>query len=1085
MTAPRKDRHPGRAGLALLALGLAVGAGLPAFAQEAAPPGLAEATRALLDQAAFWRDKGRRDLSAEALQRVYAAAPDDPEVLYRLGLFAAQDKDAAAQAWLAQLRQRVPGDPRVARLDDAIRQGSLPDGGIEEARRLARTGNVTASVAMYRQLFAGGPPPLAHALEYYQTLALTPEGFEEARQGLGQLAANGDGAAAAVLARVLTYREDSRREGIALLARRGPVDASAREDWRRALLWLEARPEDKPLYDAYLALVPDDGAVAGRLAQARAVAATSPVAVAPVAIVPDGRQALERAEQLRGTGRFADAYDVLALALRDTPGDTRLLAALARLYGDGQMYGQAVQVYDAILTREPGNADVIEGAVGAAIGAGDVVTAGRWLKEALARSPAEPGLHVLAARLAAARGDTPGAIRSLETAQALRARQLGQVAGLGTAPAVPAAPETVPGNPFRRDSVPEKPPVVADTTDPARRLAAPRAATAGAVAGDLAATVPSPRLSPLPAPLALTGGPTATAGQTSGGLYLPDGQVRATTGRPAALTPATVPQIATTTSPAPAYAQPVAIPTPAPAPTYPALASATPGTPGLPVATANDPMSRDIARELADLRQGTIPFVRGDVGIRNRDGESGLSALTEVGATLSAAVSPFDEGRLTVSARPVSLESGTPEGDAARRFGLNALVPTTVTAANHQSLATIVENNSGVWNLLTPTEKQILGAAITTPEATTLNGFVTSNPTVVAALTDELRTAITTAVAADPATTLSSFVSANPTIWNGLTTAQESVLSAALAADSYSFDTARMAALRRAPTQDDAGVALAVAYEIGDIKADVGTTPLGFEVQNIVGGVTFAPKLSGTTTLKLTGERRAVADSLLSYAGTIEPFTGKRWGGVTRTGGRVMLSDDDGDVGLYGGGAYYRLEGDNVESNQQLEATVGAYIRPYKTERAELSVGVNLSYLNYEKNLGEFSFGHGGYFSPQNFYSVSFPVEYSGQSRSGKWSYTVGGAIGYQSYDKEAAPFFPTDSKLQTILEDEVSAGLISSAYYAAGSESGVGGNIHGGFDYAFDRQTTVGASASFDSFGDYSESSVMVYVKRLLEVAP
>lgn len=1065
MSAPRMDRHAARAVLALLAIGLAMGACPQVMAQEAPPPGLTAATRALFDQAAFWRDRGRPDLVSEALRRVHAAAPDDPEVLYRLGLFAARDKDVAgARVWLDQLRQRVPGDPRAARLDDAIRQGSLPDGGIEEARRLARTGDVAAAVAMYRQLFAGGPPPLAHALEYYQTLALTPEGFDEARQGLGQLAANGDGAAAAVLARVLTYREDCRREGIALLSRRGGADASAREDWRRALLWLEARPEDKPLYDAFLALAPDDGAVAGHLAAAMTTAPASIATSPATAAAPDGREASERAERLRAAGRLADAYDVLAQALGGNPNDSRLLGALARLYGDGRMYGQAVQVYDAILTRDPGNAEVIEDAVGAAIVAGDAAAAGRWLKDALARSPAEPGLHVLAARLATARGDTPGAIRALETAQVLRARQLGPVAGPDAA--VPRRPDVaaVSGNPFRREEA-----------------AVARAAAPAGIVTDNVAPAPPVRQASLPPMPVAASGPTAIAGQTSGGLYLPDGRPRAIAGQPATLTPSAVPPTAVVST-IPALA-------PTPAPTYPALVANTPTTVGqpigLPAAVQNDPMSRDIARELADLRRNTIPFVRGEVGIRSRDGEAGLSELTEVGATLSASVSPFDEGRLTVSARPVSLDSGEPEDDGARRFGLNALVPTTVTASNHEALATIVDNNSGVWNLLTPTEKQILGAAITTPEATTLTDFVTGNPTVVAALTDDLRTAIAAAVAADAATTLSSFVSANPTIWNSLTTAQESVLSAALAADSYSFDTARMAALRRAPTQDDAGVALALAYEIGDIKADVGTTPLGFEVQNVVGGVTFAPGLSDTTTLKLTGERRAVTDSLLSYAGTVEPFTGKRWGGVTRTGGRVMLSDDDGDVGIYGGGAYYRLEGDNVESNQQLEATVGAYVRPYKTERAELSVGVNLSYLDYEKNLGEFSFGHGGYFSPQNFYSISFPVEYTGESRSGKWNYTIGGAIGYQRYEKDAAPYFPTDNKLQTILEDEVSAGLISSAYYAAGSESGVGGNIHGGFDYAFDRQTTVGASASFDSFGDYSESSVMVYVKRLLEVAP
>ncbi|PWR21158.1 cellulose synthase subunit BcsC-related outer membrane protein [Zavarzinia aquatilis] len=960
-----RDRLSARPGIALLAVGIALGAGLPAAAEDVTSPlpAAPEVTRVLLEQAVFWREKGRRDLAVDALRRVYAVAPDAPEVLYGLGAFALQDQDyAAARGWLARLRQIAPGDPR----------GDLLEARMREA-----------------------------------TVAAAP-----------------------------------------------------------------------------------------------ATESAATTRVAPAApIRPDAAPAAAQGDRLRLAGHFAEAYDVLALALGSRPDDPALLAALARLYEDGGMPVQALQVYNAVLTRDPGNGDVIEGAVVAALRAGDTGVAGRWLNDALALSPGEPGLHVLAARVAQVRGDNAAAIASLETARLLRARQLGLPDDAALAAGLPA-------NPFRRtaDTDVAAAPETADASptaasaatgdgavpSPARRPAPPpRIAAAGpapAAAGVVssppapATVTPNPAPSSLPRPLQVAGEATAAAGQTSGGLYLPGGQVRAAEGRPASLTPAAVPTVPTPPS---GYPAAVVAPAAAPTPTYPPLP--TPASPAAPrpAVVVNDPMSQDIARELAQLKQDTVPFVRGEVGVRNRNGESGLSELTEVHASLSAAISPFDEGRLTATAMPVSLDSGTPEGDGARRFGANALIPTTVTSANHEALATIVANNAGVWNLLTPTEKQILGAAITTPEATTLSDFVSANAAVVAGFSKDVQTAIDAAVAADAATTLADFVNANGTILGTLTTAQQSVIDAAIAADVYSFDTARMASLRRAPTQDDAGVALALAYEIGNIKADVGSTPLGFEVKNVVGGITFAPQLSSTTTLKLTGERRAVTDSLLSYAGTVEPFTGKRWGGVTRTGARVMLSDDDGDVGLYGGAGYYKLDGENVDDNQQMEATVGAYIRPYKTERAELSVGVNLSYLNYEKNLGEFSLGHGGYFSPQNFYSIAFPVEYSGESRSGKWNYTIGGAIGFQSYDKDAAPYFPTNGKLQQILEDEVSAGLISSAYYSAASESGIGGNIHGSFDYAFDRQTTIGGAASFDSSGDYTESSVMVYVKRLLEVAP
>ena len=41
---------------------------------------------------------------------------------------------------------------------------------------------------------------------------------------------------------------------------------------------------------------------------------------------------------------------------------------------------------------------------------------------------------------------------------------------------------------------------------------------------------------------------------------------------------------------------------------------------------------------------------------------------------------------------------------------------------------------------------------------------------------------------------------------------------------------------------------------------------------------------------------------------------------------------------------------------------------------------MNLTAIGYSKNLRYYTFGHGGYFSPQRYFSLSLPVEWSGRS---------------------------------------------------------------------------------------------------------
>jgi hypothetical protein len=69
---------------------------------------------ALVRQAAFWRERGRKDLAGQSLQRALAADPNNPDALAAMARYAREDGDiAGADRWAGRLRQVAPNDPRL------------------------------------------------------------------------------------------------------------------------------------------------------------------------------------------------------------------------------------------------------------------------------------------------------------------------------------------------------------------------------------------------------------------------------------------------------------------------------------------------------------------------------------------------------------------------------------------------------------------------------------------------------------------------------------------------------------------------------------------------------------------------------------------------------------------------------------------------------------------------------------------------------------------------------------------------------------------------------------------------------------
>lgn len=277
--------------------------------------------------------------------------------------------------------------------------------------------------------------------------------------------------------------------------------------------------------------------------------------------------------------------------------------------------------------------------------------------------------------------------------------------------------------------------------------------------------------------------------------------------------------------------------------------------------------------------------------------------------------------------------------------------------------------------------------------------------------------------------------------------------------------------------QDASGVAVGLIYQLGDLQLDVSTSPLGFPVEGAVGGMIWTPRTESFR-YRLDLSRRHVIDSLLSYSGTFEPGLGRNWGGVYKTGGRLDVAYDLGDYGAYVNGSYHVLDGTNVDSNNVLEVGGGFYARALERRDLSVTYGVNATSFFYEKNRRRFTYGHGGYFSPQFYLSLAIPVEVSGGRD--RFSYTLNGSVGLQAFREDGAPFYPTSSLLQNALNDFAAnnPNLDVETGYPSKSSSGLGYNFSAEMEYLLAPRLSTGAVVALDNARDFNETLVFGYLK-------
>ncbi|MDH1896778.1 cellulose synthase complex outer membrane protein BcsC [Aeromonas caviae] len=269
--------------------------------------------------------------------------------------------------------------------------------------------------------------------------------------------------------------------------------------------------------------------------------------------------------------------------------------------------------------------------------------------------------------------------------------------------------------------------------------------------------------------------------------------------------------------------------------------------------------------------------------------------------------------------------------------------------------------------------------------------------------------------------------------------------------------------------QQSRGTTLAAGWQRGAWAFDLGTTPLGFEVVDWVGGATLTGDWH-TLGWGMTLSRRPVSSSLLSYGGTVDPGTGISWGGVRANGIRLDLSRDlGGAVGFWGSAQQHLLTGKNVPDNWRTRLMGGGYYKLVNETHRRASVGLSTMLWHYQQDLGGYTLGQGGYYSPQGYFSLSVPVSY--RQRTPDWSWELGGS-GSWSYAR-------TDDSRRYPLEGLLPAGLPDrNAPVKGGCSSGFGYTLNGVVEHRLTEHWRIGGRVDIQQADDYAPSHVTLFLR-------
>lgn len=270
---------------------------------------------------------------------------------------------------------------------------------------------------------------------------------------------------------------------------------------------------------------------------------------------------------------------------------------------------------------------------------------------------------------------------------------------------------------------------------------------------------------------------------------------------------------------------------------------------------------------------------------------------------------------------------------------------------------------------------------------------------------------------------------------------------------------------------------IALGWDGYGFNVNLGTAPKidnngNYSTNAIVGSFGYSFDIDKFT-MELKAYKKAKDNSLLTYYGDVDPNTGRGFGAVKATGIRFDLGYSFNEYsGLWGNTQYEVLRGQNVEDNSDYRIMGGYYNHLIYQPNRRLTIGPSAMYWSYDKDLSGYTFGQGGYYSPQQYLSTG--VSLTWRERTDNWTWKLRGSIS-ESYSKtDAISRYPGGflNTYEQMSISDIDTKSTSDSSWSFGTE------LEGAVEYRVGYGVSFGASGKIAKSKDYDPSYAMLYLK-------
>jgi hypothetical protein len=158
----------------------------------------------------------------------------------------------------------------------------------------------------------------------------------------------------------------------------------------------------------------------------------------------------------------------------------------------------------------------------------------------------------------------------------------------------------------------------------------------------------------------------------------------------------------------------------------------------------------------------------------------------------------------------------------------------------------------------------------------------------------------------------------------------------------------------------------------------------------------------------------------------------------------------------------------------------GYYYRLMERADERLRTGLTLMYMGYDKDLSELTLGEGGYYSPQQYYSVSVPVNYAW--RNADWSALLESSVGWSFAKIDSSDLYPknnSEAELQSLLAQSNRTLVDNPSLNNSGSSSnGINVRIQGLVERRLSDNLVLGTGITWQHSEGYAPSRALLYLR-------